>query len=102
MPGEKGRALRSGSLAGTVPPQFHVLCACLSSTVASLPSLPLGSCLQATDSGCASFAMWYFCSLIDCFSRGKAISPQTHVNVKKSSMLLVVVFYIVQNKNDRK
>lgn len=48
--------------------------------------------------------MWYyFCVLIGYFSGGKAISPQkTHVNVKKSSVLLVVVFYVVQNKNNLK
>lgn len=48
--------------------------------------------------------MWYyFCVLIGYFSGGKAISPQkTHVNVKKSSILLVVVFYVVQNKNNLK
>lgn len=37
------------------------------------------------------------------FLQGKGSkSPKIHVNVKKSSVLLVVVFYVVQNKNNLK
>lgn len=77
MPGEKGRALCLGSVAGTVLPQFSVLCAYLSSIVTLFPSLPLGVVFKLLNLGFASFAMWYyyFCSLV-VFPGGKAISPQ--------------------------
>lgn len=67
------------------------------------PSLLLGGCLQATDPGVCIFCNVVLLLFFDrIFLRGKGNkSPKTHVNVKKSSVLLVV-FYVVQNKNNLK
>lgn len=72
-----------------------LLCADLSSTVTLVP-LPAheGGCLQATDSGICIFCNVVLLMFVDrLFLQGKGNkSPKPHVNVKKSSMLLVVVF----------
>lgn len=74
------------------------------SVVTLFPSLLLGGCLQATDPGVCIFCNVVLLLFFDrLFLRGKGNkSPKTHVNVKKSSVLLVVVFYVVQNKNNLK